>query len=254
MYVKPTKRPQERLPAGLTEFSDFITSHKSGVKPFSEDIVSFRGMLKATFSDEEEYKKYIKEKFEQHIFTDRALAAAFKRAIAGGVKDIESIENELAVALRQEILDRSLSPEEIPIAVEKFEKAMERVVTASQRGATKSASKLVASELIVSRLVISEVARQVVQKVLARLGVSVGALAAGAGSSWWSLGATLVIGIVVDQIWKWVDDPAEDVEREMIATLDKRAHDMSTAIEEEMKGEISQRRKLWDRTIAENSS
>ena len=125
------------------------------------------------------------------------------------------------------------------------------MVAASQRDVAKSAAKLVTSELIVSRVVISEVARQVARKVLERLGVSVGTLAVGAGSSWWSLGATLVIGIVVDQIWKWVDDPAEDVEREMLVTLDKLSQDASTAIEEEMNKEISSRSELWDKAVAE---
>ena len=224
------------------EFADFITSHKSGVKPFSKALVSPSGKWRTIkpylpLTDKDGHKEYVGEKFEQHIFTDQALAAAFKRAIEGGVKDIESIENALAVTLGREISGQPLSPDEVPIAAEAFKKAEESMVAASQRDVAQSAARLVVTE--------------VATIVLARLGVSAGALAVGAANSLWSLGTTLVIGVVVDQIWEWVDDPAEDIEREMIDTLDELSQKASTAIEEEMNKKILQRRELWNKAVME---
>lgn len=229
-----------------SEFSDFIDSRKSGARPFSKDIVSLYGKWRAVspylpFTDKDGHKKYVVEKFDAHIFTNEQLAAAVKRAVEGSVKDLESIENELAVALRQEILGRSLRPDEVPIAAEEFKKAVERLVAASQWDATKSAGNLV----------VSEVAAQVATQVLVRLGVSAGILGAGAANSWWSFGAALVIGIVVDVIWEWIDDPAGDIEREMLSALDKLSIDASTAIKEEMNKVISQRGDLWNKTAKE---
>jgi hypothetical protein len=60
-----------------------------------------------------------------------------------------------------------------------------------------------------------------------------------------------VIGIIVDVIWTWIDDPAGDIEREMISALDKLSTDASTAIEEEMTKVISQRGELWNKTVTE---
>ena len=134
------------------EFSEFIRSRKSGAHGFSKDIVSWYGKWRAVkpylpFTKSDGHKEFVAEKFYQHIFTTEYLAAAVKRAIEGSVKDLESIENDLAVALRQEILGRSLSPDEAPMAAEEFRKAVERMVAASQWDATKTAGSLVASEV-----------------------------------------------------------------------------------------------------------
>jgi hypothetical protein len=228
------------------EFSDFIRSRKSGAQAFSKDIVSWYGKWRAVkpylpFTKSEGHKEFVAEKFSEHIVTFEDLAAAVKRSIEGSVKDLESIENDLAVALRQEILGRSLSPDEVPIAAEEFRKAIERMVAASQWDAAKTAGSLVASE----------VAAQLATQVLIRLGVSAGILATGAANSWWSFGAALVIGVIVDVVWEWFDDPAGDIEREMAAALDKLSIDASTAINDEMNKVITQRAELWNKTLTE---
>ena len=226
------------------EFSDFINPRKSGAKPFSKDLVSLYGKWRAVspylpFADKEGHEKYVEEEFEQHIFTKQDLAVLFRGVIERIVKDIESIENELAVTLEREIFgqSQSLSLDEVPIAAEAFKKAEERMIVASQWDVGKYSASLVVTE--------------VATIVLVRLGVSAGALTAGAANLWWSFGATLVIGIIVDQIWEWIDNPAGDIEREMITALDKLSQDASTAIEEEMNKKIAQRSELWDKAVAE---
>lgn len=274
----------EAIEKRASEFAAFIESRKAGAKPFSEDIVSWYGkwrvvkpVLDAAFEyyetyreltdpsvflwkkiwgektnvrkiqdgeplfDKDSHKIFISEKFDEHIFSSTELAQAMQRCIEGAIKDIEAIENELAVALRQEILGRSLKPDEVPIATEQFKTAIDRIVSASQWDAAKK----------VGSLVVSEVAAQVGTQVLIRLGVSAGILGTGAANSWWSFGAALVIGIVVDVIWGWIDDPAGDIEREMIVALHKLSSDASTALKEEMTKVISQRGELWDKTVTE---
>jgi hypothetical protein len=222
----------------VSEFSQFIESRKPGAKPFSQEVVSYYGKWRAVspylpFTNKEGHKKYVIEKFDTHIFTNEQLAAAIRSAVEASVKDLESIENELAVALRREILGRSLAPDEVPIAGEEFKKAVERLVSGAQWDAFKSAGKMVAFE------------------VLMRLGVSAWILSTGAANSWWSLGASAVIGLVVDAIWEWIDDPAGDIEREMITALDKLSSDASTAIKEEMSTVVAQRSVLWEKTVTE---
>lgn len=238
------------------EFSDFITSRKSGVKPFSKDLVSLYGKWRAVspslpLTDKEGHEKYVEKKFSQHIFTNQDLATAFKGAKERSVKDIESIENKLSVTLKREIFGQSPPPNGAPVITEAFKKIGENMVAASQRDVTKSAARFVVSEgavrLVLSRLAVSAIARQV----LARLGVSTGILTASATTSWWSFGTTLVIGLVVDGIWDWFDDPAGDIEREMSDALDKLSQDAAKAIEEEMNKKISQRGELWNKAVVE---
>jgi len=239
-------KASQAIASRSAEFSEFIRSRKSGVQPFSKDIVSWYGKWRAVkpylpFTKSDGHKEFVAEKFSQHIFTTEDLAAAVRSAIGGSIKDVESIENELAVALRQEILGRSLSPNEVPIAAEEFKKAVERMVAASQWDAAKTAGSLVASE----------VAAQVATQVLLRLGVSVGIFTVAAANSWWSFGAALVIGVVVEVVWEWFDDPAGDIEREMTSALDKLSLDASTAINDEMNKVVSERSALWNKTVTE---
>ncbi len=242
-YVhKAYQKASESITRRAAGFSTFINLRKSGVHPLSEDLVSLYGRWRAarpylSFTDKEGHQKYVEEKFEQHIFTEQDLEAALKEAIKRSEKDIESIENELAVTLERELRGQFLSPDGGPITAEAFKRIVERMVAATQRDIAKYPAGLV----------IEKVAEKITKRVLVRLGVSAGILTAGAANSGWSLGASLVIGMVVDQIWEWIDDPAGDIEREIIAALDKLSQDASTAIEEEMNRELSQRRELWDK-------
>ena len=229
-----------------SEFSEFIESQKQGAKPFSREIVSWYGKWRAVspylpFTNKEGHKEYVTEKFGTYIFTNEQLATAVRRAVEGSVKDLESIENELAVALRKEILGRSLAPDEVPIAADEFKKAVERLVSGAQLDAVKSAGSLV----------VSEATAQVATHVLLRLGVSAGIISTGVTTSWWTFGASAVIGLIVDAVWEWIDDPAGDIERETITALDKLASDASTAIEEEMNKVVAQRSALWKKTVTE---
>ena len=264
-YSGPIKRPRAEIQAACQQhlrdadrkavvaiakraagFASFIQSRKAGAKPFSNDIVSWYGKWRAVspylpFTDKDGHKRFVVEKFGQHIFTTVELASAVKLAVEGSVKDLESIENELAVALRQEILGRTLAPDEIPVAAEEFKKAIERIVAASQWDAAKTAGNLV----------VSEVASQVGAQVLIRLGVSAGILATGAANSWWSLGAAFLIGIVVDAVWEWVDNPAGKIESATNAALDNLSSQGSTAIREEMTKALFKRSEYWKKTVEE---
>ena len=227
------------------EFSDFIHSRKSGAKSFSKDLISLYGRLRAIspylpFTDKEGHKKYIEERFEQHIFAKHDLAAALRGTIKRSVKDVESIGNELAVTLERETFGPSLSLDRPPIAAKEFKELVERMVAASQRDVAKYPAELI----------VPEVAERVVKKVLVRLGVSGAILAAGTANSWWSLGATFLIGVVVDKVWGWIDDPAEGIEQEVSAALDSLSQDASKIIEEEINRVLSQRREIWDKAAA----
>jgi hypothetical protein len=223
------RKAADAISKRVSEFTSFIDSRKSGAKPFSEDVVSLKSKWlvfksKFPFTDKDGHKNYIVQKFGQHIFTQEDLALAVKRTVEASIKDLDGIENELAVAMRQEILGRTLRPDEVPIASDKFKSAIALLVTASQWDVTKS----------VGSLVVSEVAAQVATQVLVRVGISGGILAAGAATSVWTAGAGMAIGLVVDAIWGWIDNPAEDIEREMIQALNRLSSESSAAIRDEM--------------------
>ena len=173
------------------------------------------------------------------------MASAIKRSVEGCIKDLEGIENELAVALREEVLGRSLAPNEMPIANAEFQKAIERIVSASQWDAAKTAGNLAVSEAVPT------IALQVARQVFIRLGVFSGIFVAGAANAWWTLGASVVIGIIVDAIWNWIDDPEGDIEQEVINSLDKLSENGSHEIKIALSEIVEQRNNLWTKTVKE---
>lgn len=222
------------------EFRTFVQERKAGAKPFSEEVVSIYGKWrvlksKLPLTDSEGHKKYIVDQFDKHIFTPQQLSDRVKTIIEDSIRDLDQEQNNLAVAIRKELLGRPLMPGEIPVAREELTNAIDRAVFTAQVDAAKGATGLV----------VAEVTASVASQVLTRLGVSAGILSAGAATSWWTLGAGLAIGFAVNELWDWIDDPAGDIKREVEGSLDNLAMKGSDAIREEMIKVVTSRRLLW---------
>jgi hypothetical protein len=238
------RQAAQALSRRTATFASFIESRKVGAKPFSKEIVSLYGKWrvikdKLPWTDTDGHRKYVEEEFSKNVFSSDEMASAVRQAVVGGLKDLESIENNLAVALRKEVLGRSLTPQESPVAIDEFKKSIDQLVKASQVDVVKSGGSLVASE----------VASLVGRQILIRLGVSAGILTTAAANSWWTLGASVLIGLIVDVMWEWIDDPAGDIEREVMRSLDGLSSKATQAITTEMNGIIATRSLYWTQTV-----
>ncbi len=225
------RKAAEAITKHSKAFVAFIDSKKSSVESFSKEITSFGSSSRVVkpylpFTNDNGHKEYVEEKFAHYIFSKAELPAAMRLAIEGSIKDIEGIENELAVTLQQEILEwsSSLAQDEISIEVEQFKEA-------------------------IGISIVSDLVAQVATRVTIRLGVSAGILTAGVANSPWSLGASFLIGFAVERVWSVFDDPQGDIEREMVALLDQLSEQASTVIDVEMNKVVSQRNQLWTKTI-----
>jgi hypothetical protein len=229
-------------------FHDFVAQRqyrivaggRVAVAAFAEDILSLgsKGRLiwaKMPFTDRDGYKKHVSHLFSVYFFTAEELGAEFKRAVEGSLKDVEAIENQLAVELQEVITGTPTTPGLRATAPEAFRGAIEKIVAAGQTDAAKDVGKLVASELVA----------QIGVQVFVRVGVSAGLLAAGAASSPWTLGAGLVIGILADLAWGWIDNPEADIQREILQSTSKVAVDGMNALNAELATVIQRRSNLW---------
>lgn len=237
-------RADEAVKKRASEFKAYIDSKGPGAKPFSQDVIGLKGTwvaakctLPGTSADC--YKEYITEKFNEHIFTPDDFRDALNRAIQGGVQDIDGIENQLAVSLRQVIEGGSLTPEESPVAEAEFKNAIEAARSASNDAVLKETGGLA----------VSEVVSQIFPQVLIRIGVSSAILTAAAASSWWSFGGSLVVGLAVNAVWTYFTQPAAGVEKVVLTGLDKISADGSSAIRDELTKKVAARSQLWEATI-----
>ena len=225
------------------QLSSFFQSRKAGAKPFSEDVVSFYGKWRAVapylpFTEKDGHRKFVAEKFNQHLFSNADLASAVSQSMVDSVKDIEEIENALAIALHQEVMGRTLAPGEITMVGDDFRRGVSRIVDTSRRDTAKFAGNIVTAE----------VAAQMASRVMVRVGISRGILAAGAANSWWTVGSGLAVGLVVDLAWEWLDDPQSDIEGEALAILDLLSSQTSAAIHGEMIKVVGERAQFWIKT------
>jgi hypothetical protein len=217
-----------------------------GAGAFSRDIVSLYGKWRALkpylpFTNPDGHRVYIEEKFAEHIFSTAEIAGAAELAITASLKDLEAIENQLAVEIGAEISGSELNAVDIPAATAEFSTAIGRVVSAAQWDAAKTGGSLV----------VSEAAALIGRRVLIRLGVSAGILSTSAANSVWTLGASLLVGLFADMIWQWIDDPAGDIERETVAALEQLAASGAQAIKGEMSAVVAQRREIWAKAVEE---
>jgi hypothetical protein len=228
------------------EFASFIESRKSGAAAFSGQMVSWRGKWRVVkqylpFTDPEGHRKYVEEQFAKHVFSEAELAGVSRLAVIESLKDLEGIENRLAVRLRSEIDGQPVSDVQASTAEQEFAAAIRQIQSASRWDAAKT----------VGNLAVAEAASTVGTQVLVRLGVSAGILGTGAATSWWTIGGSLVLGVLVDAVWQWIDDPAGDIKRATVAALEKLAVDGSAALRGELGDGVTARADLWDRAVEE---
>jgi hypothetical protein len=228
------------------EFKAFIDSKKPGAKPFSEDVVSLSGIwiagkCKMPGTAPNCYKEYISDKFNKHIFTPDDFRDATTRSIKGGVQDIDGIENQLAVSLREVIEGRTLTASEQPLEVASFKSAIESARRAASDGVAKEVGGLVAAEAIT----------QIGTQVLIRLGVPLVILTTASSTSWWTLGVSVLIGLIFNSIWNYFTHPAQTVEKAIVVELDKMAESGSAVIQEELTKKVAARSQLWQTIVSE---
>jgi hypothetical protein len=208
----------------------------SGVPAFAEGCTSWWAKYKTIRGQGE---VYVKQLFSEKIFSDADLAHVLQKTIEDSVKDLEQIENELAIALEQEIIGGTLTEDRKQLAIQSFRDSMANLRNSVAAETGQAVASMVASE-IVSYLTV---------QTLTSLGVSAGALATGTVFSWWTFGASIVVAVGFDYLWNWFDDPAGDIKRETNNQLRKMSQKLTSTVQGELGSFLDQRAKLWEKIV-----
>lgn len=236
----------ELIDRRTAEFASFIEERKPGAKPFSKELVSFYGKWRVVKpylpgTNNNGHKQYVEGAFAKKIFSAKELEGVTERVMIESAKDLEGVENRLAVKIKKEISGGAAISVDPSISMNEFSVAIDRVKVASKWDAEKAGGSLLASEVV----------SMVGTKVLSRLAVSGGLLAAGAGSSWWTFGAGLGLGLAADWVWEKIDDPADDIERETLNALTQISEKGANALRDELGAVLIGRRELWEKAVKE---
>jgi hypothetical protein len=156
---------------------------------------------------------FVRAAFAEVLFTPEQLEDRVRRAAEGYLEAAGDVEGELLVRLRQD-LDGLPDVAKLDLPdVQDLRSLVERTSAGAAVGAGAGLRADAARELVA--LAVGEVLAQAA----VRLGTSAGLLGAGAASAATTLGAGLVIGVVVDQLLAWLWDPRADLARALDGRL-----------------------------------
>ena len=244
-HISDAERKLREIIASRSEhFADYILSCKTGSRPFGEEVTSWYGKWRLVkgflpFTEKGGHKKFVAKQFGKYIFTKEEVDQKMRQTVANIMRDIEGVQNELAVQIKKEILNSSIEPSEIPVVQKEFDNTIESIIKASQWDVGKT----------VGNLIVSEVASSILGQIVAQMGVDAGILGTAAANSWETFGASLLVGIIVDMVWEWIDDPAGDIAVKVDESLDTMAYDSKLAIQKRMDKILEIKKRAWNEVV-----
>jgi hypothetical protein len=211
---KASQQVQNLQQRGYPAIEVAFSKAYDNVPKYSESILGFKSKWKLVLdklpgNDHDRHETYLKEQFEQHIFSTQQLETAVKQAILDRLMQVRDIENQMLVDIRADI-------QGLPDLV-RLEAADGSEYELQFRQALAEASQVVSEDLSsnVESQLVSLVAGEVMAQVAIRMGVSAGILSTGAASGWATLGVGLVAGVLIDQIvtriWDWWSEPEAEL-------------------------------------------
>jgi hypothetical protein len=184
------------------------------------------------FTQGGQHEIYIRNQFEQTVFSVKALESVVSLAVSEYLADINSIESQMLVALRADLAG---IPGESPIAKLDESQLQAKFDEAIQNAIASASGQLKAD---VGTQLVSIIVGEVLTQVAIRLGASATILTTGAGSAWMTLGIGFVVGVIVDQVIAWVWDWWADPKGKLAGKIDVKLDEMCKLIcEGESNGE-----------------
>ena len=167
-----------------SRIEDFFGGRQEKVQAFSDEIFSLRGKWRALFWGREDFERHVRRRFENLVFRSED----FEREVLGPVRGDLGFAidaSEAAVAADLERWARAARPEVIAPDV--------------RPGLSRLVAEAVIDdlELNVASIAGSEAAAMAASTILTRAGFMGASLAAGASTSWATLGISLIVGAIV---------------------------------------------------------
>jgi hypothetical protein len=231
LLEKAEQETDAAIDKAVDRVCEFFTERKKRVPAFAEEVLGLRSkfeFVKGKFGGD--HAAYLRERFEQTVFSPAELDAAMRSAVEGFVADLQGIENRLLVAVRADLADG-----DIPELSAGGRLSGEDAFRAEYAKLAEQASCAMARDLPVAigREVVSWVGGDIATSVItslgadvaARFGISGGILGSGVASGVVTLGVGAVAGYAVDRMVGWAlkalgYDPEAEVAEKIEEALD----------------------------------
>lgn len=200
---------EANLEGNLGAVQDFFAAARQRTPVYAETVLGWKSKFKLIgdyVTGREAHAEFLRQQFEGILFSNDELDQLLQQTASAFLRETDDIEAQMLVRLQAD-LDQ-LPAGSLPSAVD-VNQLRAVLGDALQQAAQSARAELGAA---VGRELVSYVAGEVLACAATQLATSAGILGAGAGSSWATFGAGVVIGIIVDaivtRIYQWKFDPA----------------------------------------------
>lgn len=237
LHIQVAKQKyEESIQQRTASINRFINSRMTGVKPFADKCTGWEAKYEVIRG---RGKQYVQREFSQRVFTDAELTRVVQQVIEDSVKDLEQIENELAVALEEELIGETITDNKKTVALESFRFAMQNL----------KGTVVTETGQAVASTITSEIVAYLAVQTATSLGISGTVIGTGVAFSWGTFGVSLIVGIMVDYLWNWYDDPAGDIRQQTNTELSKMSGRLTSTVQGELGKFLEQRAGLWDKIV-----
>jgi hypothetical protein len=193
----------------LASIHAFLDEHQAGSKAFAEQMLSWEAtgkLVLAEIGNNNSYAEFLQQAFAEHLFPMEQLEKAVNTAVRGYLAELESLDEELLVRLRRDVADDELPRIAIPAlgsdqALRRHYHDLSERVTQDLRT---DLAVVAGREFFLWHAgnLATDLTLQVGAAIAARMGFSTTFFAAGAASTWQTLGVGLIVGFVLDDVVK----------------------------------------------------
>ena len=208
----------------LQSLNVFFAESKKNTRGFADDALGWGSKLRLIqdalpFTRSDRHKEFIKNKFEETIFSREQLEVSVKQVVKGYLARVRSIESKMLVELRADAGDFPAAY----LLTQLDDKQLQATYDTALAKTIESTGGKLQEDIAAG--IVSTIAGEVLAQVAIRLGVRAGILGAGAATGTFTLGVGLVVGLIVDEIvsrvWDWYSDPKANLAGEIDKKLDE---------------------------------
>jgi hypothetical protein len=211
----------------LAPIHDLFLQGRQGTRAFVDEALGWRSKWKLATDcvmRRDNHSQFLKEQFEQLIFSDEQLESVVEEAAKAYMKHLDDIDSQLLVRLQADL--ESVPAAQLAPGMDKG--AIHQILAEALREARAAARSDLGGML--EREIATWVASEVLTAAALELGISTGILSAGAASGMVTLGAGLVVGFVADWAVSWTYDRLYDPVGELTNKLNDQLAEMEQTI------------------------
>jgi hypothetical protein len=209
---RAAERDAAAIQGATADVERLIESRKDNTKDFASELLSLGGKWEYVSRSDEGYARYIGRTFDKTVLSRAELERELATSVANFQHALVEHDNELLLAARADLADFSGVSVPRRLSLPDTMGPQTRSIVGEVRSSTQGE---IATE------VVATIATRIVASVAARAGASGGILAAGAGTSWASLGLSLGVAVLVDAAFSWFDESEAKVAADTRAALDE---------------------------------